>query len=85
MCGKQPGFYLLQWNNRQRFSCLPFHCLLHDIAHVAGASSSPVLKRPALLLAAVCLQTEMLTMSSSLLAAAVPLRVFPFQRGFLLF
>lgn len=68
------------------FTCLPSHpCLTCDAADVPSANRSPLLTRPTFILAAVCLQTEMLTRTSSLLAAAVPLCVFLFQRGFLSF
>lgn len=69
------------------FTHLPSHpCLTHDAADVPRANSSPLLARPEFVLAAViCLQTGMLMRSSSLLAAAVPLRVFLFQSGFLSF
>jgi len=62
------------------FTRLPSHpCLTCDAADVPGANSSP-----AFIPAAICLQTEKLVRSSSLLAA-VPLPVFLFRRGFLSF
>ena len=58
----------------ESFTCLPsYPCLTCDATDVPNANGSPMLTRPAFILAAICLQTEMLMRSTSLLAAAVPL------------
>lgn len=82
--GNSQEFILLQSNGRGRvhLSALP-PSLTCDATDMPSANSSPLLPRPTVPLAAICLQTERLTRSISLLAAA--LCVFPFQRGFLSF
>lgn len=84
--GNSQEFNSYRGRAEEGLTCLPSHpCLTCDAADVPSANCSPLLTRAAFILAAICLQTEMLTRSSSPLAAAVPLRIFLFQRGFLSF